>query len=169
MAHKEMLPAPTGVETRIREKRARGAARSRSELETASCPLPDDHANLAVQSFSAYLGNQASLRRKAEKMSDLVRSNVEKSLLAQFIVLGRLDAAVLAFAFAIVLLADFLPSAAGNLLIFSLAVVALGTVINGIRRAYYIRRLRTTLSQASDQIAEFGRIDARDDAGPRSR
>lgn len=90
----------------------------------------------------------------------------ERSSFEPFVILGRVDTAILLLALGAFAAADFSEAGTalrGALVALALAAVAIGVALNGIRRANSIRRHRSAIARSKARLEEFDRLDAADD------
>lgn len=91
---------------------------------------------------------------------------IERSSFEPFVILGRVDTAILLVALGAIAMADFSEAGSilrGGLVALALAAVAVGIAVNGVRRANAIRRHRAAIARSQARLEEFDRLDAADD------
>lgn len=90
----------------------------------------------------------------------------ERTSFEPFVVLGRVDTALLLFALGAIMAVVSTGAGSGlreGLLALAVAVVAIGVAVNGIRRAVAIRRHRAAIARSRALLDEFDRLEAEDD------
>lgn len=87
----------------------------------------------------------------------------DQSSFTLFVILGRVDAAILLLAlgaFAAAAISEAGTALHRGLVALAFALAAIGVVLNGIRRANSIRRHRAAIARSKPHLEEFDRLDA---------
>ena len=91
------------------------------------------------------------------------QQETENLLFPRLIVLGRVDAAILAFAFAALALADFQPEDSRAFpIILAFAALAGGILLNAALRLLQDRRSKSAADGIDRRLDEFDRIEEED-------